>query len=321
MAAFQGIVAEGVVVDPHPEDLPPVTVMFGVDAMRAVISEGVVRHLDALRALEQDARPGYRGAFVQVAVMAHAVVVDRAARTLLVLDADLAVVIDVIAGGDNGACVRVAPDPDPVVVVDLVVPEGCGALGYLDAGRRRSLFGRVTGQGCKRIRAVMVDLGVLQEEAVTGVADPLVRVVVDPHVEDVEVRAVPLDGTPARWLAPVAALGPRNAEVLDRHSVCVPDVKSELRPVGVYFRAGPVRVDPLEDIPTIGGYWPRELVGSIFDGEGRGGRAGRCRPSKVLAGVRTGLHVVAAEAAGIPRPITIEATKISKSLFMFPLLL
>ena len=35
-------------------------------------------------------------------------------------------------------------------------------------------------------------------------------------------------------------------------------------------------------------------------------------------GVRTGLHVVAAEAMDTPRPITIETVKTSRSLFKFP---
>jgi hypothetical protein len=38
-------------------------------------------------------------------------------------------------------------------------------------------------------------------------------------------------------------------------------------------------------------------------------------------GVRSGLHVVAAEATDTPRPIAIETARTSKSFFMFPLLL
>src|SRR5215216_2138885 len=38
-------------------------------------------------------------------------------------------------------------------------------------------------------------------------------------------------------------------------------------------------------------------------------------------GVRTGLHVVAAEATDTPRPIAIETARTSKSFFTFPLLL
>src|SRR5215213_10270738 len=38
-------------------------------------------------------------------------------------------------------------------------------------------------------------------------------------------------------------------------------------------------------------------------------------------GVRTGLHLVAAEATETPRPMAIETAKMSKSFFKFPLLL
>src|SRR5215208_7860120 len=46
-------------------------------------------------------------------------------------------------------------------------------------------------------RAVMVDLGVLEEKSGARVTDTLVRVMVEPPVKDVEVPTVLLDGTPA----------------------------------------------------------------------------------------------------------------------------
>src|SRR5829696_9080265 len=98
----------------------------------------------------------------------------------------------------------------------------------------------------------MVDLGVLKEKSGARVTYTLVGVMVEPHVKDVEVPTVLLDGTPAFWLAPIAALGPANAEAADGHPVGIPDVEGHRRPVGVDFRAGPVGVDPLEGIPTIG---------------------------------------------------------------------
>ena len=61
----------------------------------------------------------------------------------------------------------------------------------------------------------MVDLGVLKEKSGTRVTDSLVRVMVEPYVNDVEVPTVLLDGTPAFWLAPLAAPGPANAEAAD----------------------------------------------------------------------------------------------------------
>ena len=130
----------------------------------------------------------------------------------------------------------------------------------------------------------MVDLRVLQEKSAARVADTLVGVMVEPHVKDVEVRTVLLDGTPACWLAPVAALGPRNAETADGHPVCASDVKGVPRPIGVYFRAAPVGVGPLEGIPAIGVDGTGEFVGTVLDGEGRGGRAVRRYPTKVFAG-------------------------------------
>src|SRR5215208_2076906 len=49
---------------------------------------------------------------------------------------------------------------------------------------------------------------------------------------------------------------------------------------------------------------------------------GQCAATRARfsPGVRTGLHLVAAEATDTPRPITIETDKTSKSLFKFPLL-
>src|SRR5215218_4237785 len=49
---------------------------------------------------------------------------------------------------------------------------------------------------------------------------------------------------------------------------------------------------------------------------------GQCSATRARfsPGVRTGLHLVAAEATDTPRPITIETAKTSKSLFKFPLL-
>ena len=129
----------------------------------------------------------------------------------------------------------------------------------------------------------MVELGVLKEKSWARVTDTLVRVMVEPHVNDVEVPTVLLDGTPACWLAPIAAPGPANAEAADGYPLGTPYVEGHQRPIGVYFRAGPVGVDPLEGIPTIGDDRPRELVGAVLDGEGRGGRAVRCHPGKVLA--------------------------------------
>ena len=84
----------------------------------------------------------------------------------------------------------------------------------------------------------MVDLGVLKDKSGARVTDTLVRVMVEPHVKDVEVPTVLLDGTPACWLAPVAALGPANAQAADGHPLGTPDVEGHRRPVGVYLRAG-----------------------------------------------------------------------------------
>src|SRR5215218_2282382 len=279
MAALQGIVAQGVVMDPHSRG-PLAIAVFGLDPVPAVLPGEVVRHFDVLGGYEHYAAPALCDVLLEVAVTKHAVVGDLAARppTDFVADAALAVVVDYVAADYDRACEPVAPDTVPVVVVDRIVPEGCGTPGYLDTSRRG---GRAISEGG---RAVMVDLGVLQEKSGARVTDTLVRVMVEPHVKDVEVPTVLLDGTPACWLAPVAALGPGNAETADGHPVGTPDVEGHRRPVGVYFRASSVGVDPLEGIPAIGDDRPRELVGTVPDGEGRGGRAVRCHPGKVLAG-------------------------------------
>ena len=130
----------------------------------------------------------------------------------------------------------------------------------------------------------MVDLGVLKEKSGARVTYTLVRVMVEPHVNDVEVPTVLLDGTPAFWLAPIATPGPANAEAAYGYPLGIPNVEGHQRPVGIYFRAGLVGVDPLEGIPTIGNDRSRELVGAVLDSEGGGGRAVRCHPGKVLAG-------------------------------------
>jgi hypothetical protein len=50
---------------------------------------------------------------------------------------------------------------------------------------------------------------------------------------------------------------------------------------------------------------------------------GQCAATRARfsPGVRTGLHVVAAEATDTPSPIAIETAKTSKGFFTFPLLL
>jgi len=47
---------------------------------------------------------------------------------------------------------------------------------------------------------------------------------------------------------------------------------------------------------------------------------GQCSATRARfsPGVRTGWHLVAAEATDTPRPITIETAKTTKSLFKFP---
>src|SRR5215208_7186398 len=83
---------------------------------------------------------------------------------------------------------------------------------------------------------------------------------------------------------PSFLMAPAHAEASYGHPLGTPYVEGHQRPVSVYFRAGPVGVDPLEGIPTIGDDRPRELVGAVLDGEGGGGRAVRCHPGKALAG-------------------------------------
>src|SRR5215212_5188174 len=56
LAALQGVVAQGVVVDPHPGGPLPIG-GFGVDAVSAVPSEDIVCHPDALGAYEHYAVP------------------------------------------------------------------------------------------------------------------------------------------------------------------------------------------------------------------------------------------------------------------------
>src|SRR5687767_9155659 len=116
-------------VDPHP--IGPLAIGgFGLDAVPAVPPEDVVRHPDALGAYEHYAVP-VPFVFLQVAVSEHAVVGDLAGRPLtdFVADAVLAVVVDYVAADFDRACVFVAPDPVPVVVVDLIVLQGCGTFG------------------------------------------------------------------------------------------------------------------------------------------------------------------------------------------------
>src|SRR5215204_5329350 len=103
----------------------------------------------------------------------------------------------------------------------------------------------------------MVDLGVLEEKSRARITYTLVRVVVEPYVNDVEFPTLLLDGTPACWLAPLAAPGPANVEAAYGHPLGIPYVEGYQRPVGIYFRAGLVGVDPLEGIPTIGVDRPR----------------------------------------------------------------
>src|SRR5215203_6341453 len=234
-------------MDRHPGG-PLAIAGSGLDAGPAVPPDDVLRHLDALGAYEHYAAPALSDFLLGVAVTKHAVVGDLAGRppTDFVADAAFAVVVDCVAADYHRACELVAPDPVPVVVVDLIVPEGCRTIGYLDTSRRG---GRVVSEGG---RAVMVDLGVLKEKSGPRVTDTLVRVMVEPHVNDVEVPTVLLDSPPACWIAPLAALGPGNAEAADGHPLGIPYVEGHQRPVGVYFRAGPIGVDSPEGIPTIG---------------------------------------------------------------------
>src|SRR5829696_2950 len=110
---------------------------FSLNAVPAVALDVVVRHLDALGAYEHYAAPALSDVLLEVAVSEHAVVGDLAAwpPTDFVADAALAVVVDYVAADFDRACVFVAPDPVPVIVVDHIVPEGCRTFGYLDSGR------------------------------------------------------------------------------------------------------------------------------------------------------------------------------------------
>ena len=136
LAALQGVVAKGVVVDPHPRGALAIAA-FGLDAGPAVPLDDVLRHLDVLGGYEHYAPPALSDVLLEVAVSNHAVVGDLAAwpPTDFVADAALAVVVDYVAADFDRACVFVAPDPVPVVVVDLIVPEGCRTFGYLDSSR------------------------------------------------------------------------------------------------------------------------------------------------------------------------------------------
>ena len=124
-------------MDLHPGG-PLAMAGFGVDARPAVPLDDVVRHLDALGAYEHYAAPALSDVFLEVAVSEHAVVGDLAAwpPTDFVADAALAVVVDCVAADYDRACEPVTPDPVPVVVVDLIVPEGCRTFGYLHTSRR-----------------------------------------------------------------------------------------------------------------------------------------------------------------------------------------
>ena len=56
LAALQGVVAQGVVVDPHPGG-PLAIAGFGSDAVPAVPPDDVVRHLDSLKGILLVAAP------------------------------------------------------------------------------------------------------------------------------------------------------------------------------------------------------------------------------------------------------------------------
>src|SRR5215213_3883895 len=94
---------------------------------------------------------------------------------------------------------------------------------------------------------------------------------------------------------PSFLMAPPHAQATDGHPLGTPYVEGHQSPVGIYFRAGPIGVDPLEGIPTIGDDLSRELVGAVLDGEGGGGRAVRCNPGKILAG---GENRVASRSSG-----------------------
>jgi hypothetical protein len=131
LAALQGVVAQGVVMDPHLGG--PLTIAgFGLGAGPTVTLDGVVRNLDSLGAYEHYAAPTLSDVLLEVAVSKHAVVGNLAGRppTGFVADAALAVVVDCVAADYDRLCEPVTPDPVPVVVVDLIVPEGCRTPGY-----------------------------------------------------------------------------------------------------------------------------------------------------------------------------------------------
>ena len=122
-------------VDPHPGGALAVA-GFSLDAVPAVPLDDVVRNLDALGPYEHYAAPALSDVLLEVAVSKHAVVGDLARPpTDFVADAALAVVVDCVADHYDRLCEPVAPYPVPVVVVDLIVPEGCRTPGYLDSGR------------------------------------------------------------------------------------------------------------------------------------------------------------------------------------------
>src|SRR5215211_7372335 len=116
-------------MDPHPGG-PLAIAGFGSDAVPTVPPEDVVRHPDALGTYEHYAGPA-PFVLLEVAVSNHAVVGDLAATppTDFVADAALAVVVDHVDADYDRLCEPVAPDPVPVVVVDLIVPEGCRTFG------------------------------------------------------------------------------------------------------------------------------------------------------------------------------------------------
>ena len=109
---------------------------FSLDAVPAVPLDDVVRNLDALGPYEHYAAPALSDVLLEVAIAKHAVVGDLARPpTDFVADAALAVVVHNVAADYDRLCEPVTPDPVPVVVVDLIVPERCGTPGYLDSGR------------------------------------------------------------------------------------------------------------------------------------------------------------------------------------------
>src|SRR5215204_2513176 len=98
LAALQGVVAQGVVVDPHPGGALAIAA-FGLDAGPAVPLDDVLRHLDVLGGYEHYAPPALSDVLLAVAVSEHAVVGDLAGwpPTDFVADAALAVVVDYVA--------------------------------------------------------------------------------------------------------------------------------------------------------------------------------------------------------------------------------